>query len=93
MTEILMVRKKIVCALLAVMMMAAVCGCAASESASEKAENSTSMFVPVESDVSWTVVYQKDTKVMYAVSRGTYNRGTFTVLLNADGTPMLYEGG
>ena len=37
------------------------------------------------------IVYHKDTKVMYAVSNGASNRGTFTLLVNPDGTPMLYE--
>lgn len=31
-------------------------------------------------------------KVMYAVSGGAYNNGTFTLLVNPDGTPMLWEG-
>ena len=34
------------------------------------------------------VVYDNETKVMYTVS----SEGEFTVLLNADGTPLLYEG-
>lgn len=50
----------------------------------------TSMFVIVEKAPSWNVVYNKETKVMYAVSKGSYNRGTFTVLVNLDGTPMIY---
>lgn len=28
---------------------------------------------------------------MYAVSDQQNNRGTFTLLVNADGTPMLYK--
>lgn len=39
----------------------------------------------------YDVVYHKDTKVMYVVSHSSYNIGTFTVLVNPDGTPMLYE--
>lgn len=54
-------------------------------------EDDTSMFVIVESASSWHVVYHKDTKVMYAVSAGGYNSGTFTLLVDADGKPMLYE--
>lgn len=51
----------------------------------------TSMFVEVEHTTMWKVVYHKETKVMYAVSYGSYNCGTFTVLVNPDGTPMLWE--
>ena len=41
----------------------------------------------------YDVVYQKDTKVMYTVSHGPYSYGSFTMLVNPDGTPMLYEEG
>ena len=49
------------------------------------------MFVRVEYNGDYKVVYHKDTKVMYAVSCGQYNKGTFTLLVNSDGSPMLYE--
>lgn len=54
-------------------------------------EKSPSMFVVVEDMHSWQVVYHRETKVMYAVSDRIYNYGTFTLLVNPDGTPMLYE--
>lgn len=51
------------------------------------------MFTKVESGLSdFYVVYDNETKVMYAVSDGLYNRGTLTMLVNADGTPKLYDG-
>lgn len=50
-----------------------------------------SMFVIVEKASCWLIVYNKDTKVMYAVSRGSYNSGNFTLLVNPDGTPMIWE--
>lgn len=56
-----------------------------------EAEDSNSMFVLVEETGSWRVVYHRETKVMYAVSAGSYNYGTFTLLVNADGSPMLWE--
>lgn len=55
-------------------------------------ENTESMFVYIQECGSYDIVYQKDTKVMYAISSGTYNNGTFTLLVNADGSPMVYEG-
>lgn len=48
--------------------------------------------VRVEDCGDFYICYQIDTKVMYAVSVGAQNRGTVTVLLNADGTPMVWEG-
>ena len=50
------------------------------------------MFVLVESTIQWDVVYHKETKVMYAVSAYGTGSGVFTLLVNADGTPMLYDG-
>ncbi len=53
--------------------------------------DNTSMFVVVETTGIWKVVYHKETKVMYVVSFGGYNCGTFTLLVDADGKPMLWE--
>lgn len=50
-----------------------------------------SMFVLIEETYGWSVVYHKDTKVMYIVSNGAYNNGTFTLLVDAQGKPMLWE--
>lgn len=51
----------------------------------------TNMFVTVESNWYYKIVYHRDTKVMYTISRGNNNQGNFTLLVNADGSPMLYE--
>lgn len=63
------------------------------ESSGENKETEyTNRFVTIEVKWDYKIVYHKDTKVMYAVSDSTYNKGSFTVLVNADGSPMLYEG-
>ena len=53
------------------------------------------MFVEVESYEHWKVVYHKKTKVMYSVSNSGVGKkggdGVFTLLVNPDGSPMLYE--
>lgn len=78
--------KKII-ALMIVVLAVVMAGCSEVESkVSDKSE-----FVIVEKTDAWFVVYHKKTKVMYAVSGGSYNYGTFTLLVNADGTPMLWE--
>lgn len=54
-------------------------------------DNISSRFTKIESSnlhYSFDVVYDNETKVMYTVS----TKGEFTVLINADGTPLLYEG-
>lgn len=59
--------------------------------------NSNDMFARVYTDNDFYVIYDNETKVMYAVSSGGgrfngYNRGNLTMLVNADGTPKLYDG-
>lgn len=39
----------------------------------------------------YDTVYHKDTKVMYAIFYGYHNQGGFTMLVNPDGSPMLYK--
>lgn len=38
------------------------------------------------------IVYCKQTKVMYIYSFSSYNCGSYTLLVNADGSPMIWEG-
>ena len=52
-----------------------------------------SMFVVLEVGSTYKIVYHQETKVMYAISTGGYNAGTFTVMLDADGKPLLHKGG
>lgn len=87
--------KKAIGLIMAVIMAATFAACG---SEVEKADSSVgdpetkSMFVQVEDAGIWEIVYHRDTKVMYSVSHGSYNRGTMTLLVNADGTPMIYSG-
>lgn len=49
------------------------------------------MFVLVEDSYDCRVVYHKETKVMYAISTGAHNYGTFTLLVDAEGKPMIWQ--
>ena len=40
----------------------------------------------------YRVGYDRDTGVMYCMSNGYGNSGTLTMLVNADGTPKVWEG-
>ena len=87
--------KRIICALLCVIFAFFLIGCnTRMERVDEKPQQPVSMFVVIEGGGmdSYRVVYHRDTKVMYAVSCGTYNTGNFTVLVNPDGSPMIWEG-
>ena len=81
--------KKILCLVLIVMMLLTCVGC--STVPGEKSSDETSMFVLVETGslvgYSYNIVYHKETKVMYAVSY----ESIFTVMLDADGKPLLWE--
>ncbi len=81
-------RFKLMVTVLFVCMLLTGCGATVEE---KKTSSSKSMFVLVEKTDSWHVVYHKDTKVMYAVSMGVYNRGIFTALVDTKGKPMLWE--
>lgn len=48
-------------------------------------------FPEVERTSNWIVVYHRETKVMYVVSDGTYNRGMFTMLVDENGLPLIWE--
>lgn len=80
--------KKIICALLALVVLVAVL---ASCSEGKNAQN-TSMFIEVERTDYWRVVYHKDTKVMYVISYGIRNSGNFTVMVDRYGFPLVWEG-
>ena len=67
-------------------------GCAKVENAEPKEEKVISRFVQVEMASTWRIVADKETGVMYAVSCGVYNNGTFTLLVDADGNPLIYKG-
>lgn len=54
-------------------------------------ETEDSMFCIVSKEETFNVVYDRKTKVMYAVSYGAYNCGNLTLLVNADGTPKIYD--
>lgn len=84
--------KKFLAAMFALVIAISVSACGANQP--EKVDNADapSRFVIVEQADSWYVAADKDTRVMYVVSNGVYNRGTFTLLVNADGTPLVYEG-
>ena len=84
-------KKKILTLIVVGTMILGLVGCSGTTVENVNESNKSSMFVVVESTLLWEVVYHKDTKVMYVVSRGSHNQGTFTVMVNSEGTPLIYE--
>ena len=74
-----------------VIFVSGLCSCS-NTTVTSASNDDTSMFVLLEETPRWNVVYHKNTKVMYAVSSYGTGSGVFTVLLNSDGTPMIYRG-
>lgn len=68
-------------------------GCAKVENKNEQEPVDVSRFVRVEYTAVWEIVADRETGVMYAVSRGMYNQGTFTLLVDADGKPLIWDKG
>ena len=85
--------KKLIVFLMAI----ALCAClfvGCSDTCDTISENrwANSGFTWIETKGGVSYVYHNDTKVMYIFSTGRYNAGSACLMLNADGTPMTWEG-
>ena len=67
-------------------------------SETEVAAEESSAFVVVEEALQYSIVYHRDTKVMYVAPHGEwlvfaekYRYNDLTIMLDADGNPLLYE--
>lgn len=65
-------------------------GCGATVDGGTRSE--TSRFMELERTIDWRIVADKETGVMYSVSNGGYNRGTFTLLVDENGKPLAWKG-
>lgn len=77
------VRKKLITAIITATLLIAGC-----ESANVGAEQDR-MMEKVEDEWGYAIYVDKDTNVMYI--KGSGDGGTFTVMLNADGTPKIWQ--
>lgn len=84
---------KKIAAILVIFALLMLCSCEGRSTVSSvENKKEESMFIVVEDAYLWRVVYHRDTKVMYVISLGYSNSGDFCVLVNPDGTPMLWKG-
>ena len=65
-------------------------GCGAT--VDRRTQSETSRFMELERTIDWRIVADKETGVMYSVSNGGYNGGTFTLLVDENGKPLVWEG-
>ncbi len=83
-------RFKLMMAVLVACVLLTGCGAKMKRESDMKSQGTdVSMFVVLEVGGTYKIVYHQETKVMYAISNGGY--GTFTVMLDADGKPLLYK--
>lgn len=76
----------LICALAAAVIAVSLACCGVSEAEAEQKE----MFVEVYDGDGYNVVYHAKTKVMYVVGDVDFG-AVFTVLVNPDGTPMIWR--
>lgn len=80
--------KKVMTILLILLMLV---GCGITTRAENKSREDK-RFVTIETAETYLVVADRETGVMYAVSDGSYNHGTFTLLVDKDGSPLIWDG-
>ena len=80
--------KKVCIVALSVIMLT---GCGKSE---ESEEQENKRFKQLNGSVTdnFYIAYDTETGIEYSVSNGAYNHGTLTILVDADGKPLIYEG-
>lgn len=78
--------KVIILGILMVMVVVGLTGCSTENKTTEDER-----FVCIDVEEYYNIVYDRETKVQYAISNGSYNRGTVTLLVDKDGKPLLYE--
>lgn len=80
-------KKVIGIVLILIIMLVTLTGCT-----SESNADTEDLFVEVSYESYFKVIYHKETKVMYAMSYAGRAWGILTLLVDADGKPLLYEG-
>ncbi len=88
-------KKKIIMLIIFIVTMTSIISCRENTADAKDEE----MFVVVQESWEYDIVYDKETKVMYTYSKGGYgyrtdydNRGVFTLLVDENGNPKLWDG-
>ena len=73
-----------------IILMMPLIACAPNNNSEEIQTGESSRMVIIERTITYDIVYDRYTKVMYVISTGGYNCGNFTLLVDSDGNPLLY---
>lgn len=79
--------KKILCITLIGIMLCCMTACGNLDAEAKE----QSRFVQIDKNDWFITVYDRTTKVQYTVSDGYYNKGIVTMLVDAEGKPLLYN--
>lgn len=83
--------KKLIIVLLIILMILNLSACAI-KTTNKVIKDESSRMIRIEEADTYHIVYDKETHVMYAVSNGGRSYGVLTLLVDANGKPLLYEG-
>lgn len=73
-----------------IILMMPLIACAPNNNEDEIQTGESSRMVIIERTATYDIAYDRYTKVMYAISQSGHNCGNFTLLVDADGNPLLY---
>lgn len=83
-------KKLIVILMLAVTL--AGCGSSNESDIRDGEKSNQKRLVLVEDEWPYKIMVDRETRVMYVVSNGRYNCGTFTVMVDESGKPLMWDG-
>lgn len=86
-------KKRVALILVALLVILLLSGCAAQTDGTVGDETQPGHFKLIKQNLSYAIVYDTSTGVMYTMSTNTHNYGSFTLLVNADGSPRIWGGG
>lgn len=81
--------KKSIIVLFITLMILSLSACA-TKTTNKVVKDESSRMIKIEEADTYHIVYDKETHVMYAVSNGGRTYGVFTLLVDANGKPLLY---
>lgn len=85
-------QKKLMLALLLLIVAIFLCGCSGTMSRKENIKDDRSFVLLERYDQYGDVIVDTETNVMYWVSEGGHTYGIMTLLVNPDGTPKIWTG-
>lgn len=86
------IKVKIIAIIFAILMIFCLIGCNNQKPKISERETEKVFVLVGYAEAEYKIVYHRKTRVMYVVSCGSYNYGTFTVMVDENGKPLLWQG-